>query len=91
MDKIDKEKVNKVFNWSHTSCVRCLSITPSRFRQYIFKVVFEMSNGSKFFTKAKENDAKLDVRIEALKQKLSRWQARQLANGIAPRSFLITQ
>ena len=82
MDKIDKEKVSKVLNWSRTHCMYCFSITVSHFWQYIFKVVFEMSNGSKFFTKAKENDAKLDIRIEALKQKLSRWQARQMRNGI---------
>ena len=49
----------------------------------LLQVVFEMSNGSKFFTKAKENDAKLDIRIEALKQKLSRWRARRSRLPIA--------
>ena len=68
---------------SNTLFAVALSITLRHLFAILFQAIFELSNGSMFFTKAKENDAKLDIRIEALKQKLSRWRAHRASRPTA--------
>ena len=83
--RLTKKKLTRFFgrHISNTLFAVALSVTLRHLFKILFQVIFEMSDGSMFFTKAKENDAKLDVRIEALKQKLSRWRAHRASRSTA--------